>query len=135
MKIVVLFVALAAAFWAGYDLCAYRAYGAILPTLSQSRDVSTASLMIKFVDRIDKGDTAALRGKLLAIAKVTTENPNSQPGYSFRSGLLGPLESTADITKSIRAATEAELVTVHADIARLCQTSPETDTYRYVCSR
>jgi hypothetical protein len=85
MKIVALVIGLAAAFWAGYGLCSYRAYGVVSPMLSQWRDVSNASLMIKFVDLIDRQDTVALRAKLLATAKALTENPVPPPSHSVKS--------------------------------------------------
>jgi hypothetical protein len=135
MKVVALLIGVLVSFWVGYGLCAYRAYGVVLPILSQWRDVSNASLMIKFVDQIDHGDTVALRSKFLAIAKVSTENPMPSPRYSFNAFLRGPLESTSDITAPMQRSIASELLAARADIARLCRTSPETDTYRYVCGR
>jgi hypothetical protein len=135
MKIAAIVVGVLAAFWLGYGLCAYRAYGVLLPMLSRSRDVSNASLMIKFVDLIDRENTVALRAKLLAIAKVSMDNPGPSPGYSVKSFLRSPLESIADPVDSIQQSTASQLVTIRADITRLCQTSPATDTYHYVCGR
>jgi hypothetical protein len=135
MKIAAIVVGVLAAFWLGYGFCEYRAYGMLFPMLSQSRDVSNASLMIKFADLIDQENTVALRAKLLAIAKVAIENRDPLPGYSVKSFLRGPLESIADPIDSIRQSTASQLVTIRADITRLCQTSPTTDTYRYVCGR
>ena len=135
MKIAALVIGVLAAFWLGYGFCAYRAYGLLFPILSRSRDVTNASLMIKFVDLIDGENTVALRAKLLAIAKVSSENSAPSPGYSLKSFLRGPLESIAEPMESIRQSTASQLVTIRADITRLCQTSPATDTYRYVCGR
>jgi hypothetical protein len=135
MKIAAIVIGVLAVFWLGYGFCAYRAYGVLFPALSQLRDVSNAALMIKFVDLIDGENTVALRAKLLAIAKVSIENPDPSPGYSVKSFLRGPLESIADPLESIRQSTASQLVTTRADITRLCQTSPATDTYRYVCGR
>jgi hypothetical protein len=135
MKIAALVIGVLATFWLGYGFCAYRAYGLLFPILSQSRDVSNASLMIKFVDLIDGENSVALRAKLLAIAKVSSENSVPSPGYSVKSFLRGPFESIAEPMESIKQANASQLVTIRADITRLCQTSPATDTYRYVCGR
>jgi hypothetical protein len=135
MKIAAIVIGVLAAFWLGYGFCSYRSYRVLLPMLSQSRDVSNASLMIKFVDLIDGEKTVALRAKLLAIAKVSIENADPSPGYSVKSFLRGPLESIAEPMEAIRQSTVSQLVTIRADITRLCQTSPATDTYRYVCGR
>ena len=135
MRIVAVVTGVFAAFWAGYGLCAYRAYGIVFPTLSQSRDISNASTMIQFVDLIDHDNAAALRAKLLAIAKVSTENSAPSPSYSFKAFLRGPLESMTESLEWTRRSTASKLIIARADIARLCRTSPATDTYRYVCAR
>jgi hypothetical protein len=135
MRIVAVVIGVLAAFWAGYGLCAYRAYRLVLPSLSQSRDISNASTMIEFADLIDHDNAVALRAKLLAVAKVSTENSAPSPGYSLEAFLRGPLESTTESLEWTRQSTESKLTTVRAGIARLCLTSPATDTYRYVCGR
>jgi hypothetical protein len=56
------------------------------------------------------------------------------PTYLMKSFLLGPLDSMTDAAEP-RKSTESKLTVVRADIARLCRTSPTTDTYRYVCGR
>jgi len=135
MRIAAVVVGVLASFWVGYGLCAYRAYGVVFPSLSQSRDISNASMMIQFADLIDHGDATALRAKLLAIAKVSTANSGPAPGYSLKDFLGGPLESTTDALAWTRQSTDSKMATVRAGIARLCVTSPATETYRYVCDR
>ena len=89
----------------------------------------------QFVDLIDHDNAAALRAKLLAIAKVSTESSAPSPSYSFKAFLRGPLESMTESLEWTRRSTASELIIARADIARLCRTSPATDTYRYVCAR
>jgi len=135
--VVGLIVGLAAAFWAGYGLCAYRNW-MVWPTLMQSSQVSNARIMIKFADLIDRDSAAAVRAKALAIAKVSTDDPAPWPGYSFGAFLGGPLQSTTEsqeVLDSTRQATASQVTAIRGDIARLCTTSPATDTYRYVCGR
>lgn len=134
MKVVALVVGIvAAAFWACYGVCAYRAYGVVFQGFMESHAASDASLMIRFVDLIDHENVPALRAKLLAIAKVSTDYSVPSPGYSLKALLRGPFES--DSMEWTRDTTASQLKTARADITRLCQTSPATDTYRYVCGR
>jgi hypothetical protein len=136
MRHVAVVIGLVAAFWAGYALCAYRAYSIVFPTLSESWDVSNASRMIQFADLIDHGSAVTLRAKLLAVAKISTDSVSAPlPGYSFKAFLRGPLESTTEALEVTRQSTASQLITARTDIARLCSTSPATDTYRYVCGR
>jgi hypothetical protein len=117
MKVLALAIGLLAAFWAGYGLCAYRAYTVVFPIFQQSRNVSNAAIAVKFVDLIDREDVAGLRAKLMATAKVSTENLVPSPGYSLKAFLHCPLESVNDSVEWTHQSTESQLTTVHADIA------------------
>ena len=135
MRYVAVAVGLVAAFWAGYSLCAYRAFDVVFPTLLQSYAISNAATMTKLADLLDHDGAPSVRAKLLTIAKVSADFSPVSAGYSLKGFLRGPLESTAEVVETTQQLTAPSLAAARADIARLCRTSPDTDAYRYVCGR
>jgi len=135
MKGIAVAICVIAGFWAGYGLSSYRAYAVTLPELSRAQEISNAGILIRSVDLIDRGDIAPLRAKLVAVAKVSTDNPTRPSGFSWKGFLFGPLEDTADSVERMRQSTDEQLSSIRADIARICLTAPATDAYRHVCGR
>jgi hypothetical protein len=135
MRVVAVAIGIVAAFWAGYGLCSYRAYGLVFPELSRSQATSDASFLIRYVDLIDRGDVVSLRAKLLAVAKVniTPSPPTSR--FAWKSFFPGPLEDVGGLVASTRHDTDTRIAAIQAELARICENPPATDTYRSICGR
>jgi hypothetical protein len=135
MKLLVVALGIVAAIWVGYALCSYRAYGVLVPELARSQRASTALVLVRFVDVLDRGELAPLRAKLLAVAKENTLPDPPSFRFSFGGFLLGPFETSSGAIGWTRKTTDENLVEISSNLARLCQTSPQTDSYKFICGR
>ena len=133
MKNVAILFSLAISFWLGYDLCSYRAYGRIFPEMMRSERVHTASLFVRFVDLIDRGDIAPLRAKLTVIAKTDLMIDPPNIGASWKNLLVGPFERFEKGLDSIRNDTASVETEARSGLAQICRDAPATDSYRTAC--
>ena len=133
MKNVAIFISLTISFWLGYDLCSYRAYGRIIPEMLRSERVHTASLAVRFVDLIDRGEIAPLRAKLTVIAKTSLLKDPPVSGVPWGNLFAGPFEKFEDALDWTRTDTERVETEARSELARICQSAPATDSYRVAC--
>ena len=135
MKRLAVAIGFLAAFWVGYGLCSYRAYGVAFPELAMSQRVHSASIYMRSVELIDRGEIAPLRAKLLGVTKVYVSTPRPTAQFTWKGFLLGPFEDTSYLTVITPQQTEASAADIRTKLARLCQSAPETDSYRFICGR
>src|SRR6266850_2209538 len=95
MKRLAVAIGFLAAFWVGYGLCSYRAYGVAFPELAMSQRVHSASIYMRSVELIDRGEIAPLRAKLLGVTKVYVSTPRPTAQFTWKGFLLGPFEDTS----------------------------------------
>ena len=135
MKRLAVAIGFIAAFWVGYGLCAYRAYGVTYAQVARSNLVFNASLLMRSVELIDRGETGPLRAKLLGVAKVYASNPSPTSQYTWKSFLLGPFEDTSNLAATTPRQTEDNAAAIRAKLDHICQAAPATDSYRLICGR
>jgi len=135
MKLIVTGIAVLAAFWAGYGLCAYRYTSVLLPEAMRSRNVWDASIHVRSIELIDKGDIPALRAKLFVVADTELNTPMPASIFGWRNLINGPLETIDEPWDSVRQQSDERAAKVRAEIKRLCQSPPQTESYRRVCGR
>jgi hypothetical protein len=105
-------------FLAGHACSSYQVQTDLFPTLQRFQALHNASLMLRSVETLDTGETAALRAKLLAVAQSELE-PLPAESFSWWVALRSPLMNTADDTEAIRAKNEASVVSLRSKLASL----------------
>jgi hypothetical protein len=135
MKLIIAAIAVVAAFWCGYGLSTYRNISVFLPEMTRAGNASDASILIRSIDLIDKGDIPTLRAKLFAMTYAKISNPMPSVGFDWRGFLGAPLENMDEATDYTRQHANEQIAAVRTDIKRLCQSPPQTETYKWVCSR
>jgi len=121
VKIIVVVIGLAAAFWAGHAYSSYKITEGILPTLLRSESLRSASLMLRTIDGLDAGESSALRGKLLAVAKSELEH-NPETSTNWKAVFAPPLMDD-EAMPYLRSKNEADLVKLKQEIEAL-ESSP-----------
>ncbi len=98
MKLLIAAIAIVTAFWSGYGLSTYRYLSVFLPEMTRSGGASDASILIRSIDLIDKGDIPTLRAKLFAVTYTKINGPPPMGGFGWRDFLGAPLEDIEEAT-------------------------------------
>lgn len=129
MKWLVALVAVTVAFFAGHALATYRMVQ-LLSELQRSDALSDASILLRSVDVLDKGELSSLRVKLLAVAMVQIE-PSPSNFWTWRSVVLGPFEDLGQHSLDwLREQSEHEAEVLLREFKRLCEGSAKVSPCR-----
>ena len=132
-KLLVVALAIVTGFWAGYGLSSYRSYGLLFPEMLRHERAHSATMAIKYVDRIDAGDIPDLRRRLVALAKDMSAE-NAMPPASYWSTLYpGPLEHVSDAVYTSRQDADRLLAGVRSRLSQICESPPDPAAYRGIC--
>jgi hypothetical protein len=142
VRIVIVVSIAVVAFWAGYDLCAYRYLTYIAEPTARAGALHHADMLLKMTDLLDTGDTATLRRKLMVVAHTELTVPiNLSPSsrdYLSWTGLVslarGPLEDYRPIAAYFADDIATLGPSVKDHLAALCAKSPAGDADRQWCA-
>jgi hypothetical protein len=94
----------------------------VMPTLQRFQSLRSAALMVQSVELIDAGQTAALRGKLLAAAESQIDPLPDLP-TNWRAVFAPPFSDSGDSIKSLASSNDTEASALRERIHSLVRRS------------
>lgn len=115
--------------WCGYTVSGYRFSAYLYPAMAQSRAVNDASMSLRFVELIDRGDVPTLRRKLLVLAhsNLTIASPQMTirdllSWKAAANSVTGPLHE-AEIIDELNANNTSQANNLRTRLHTLCEAS------------